>query len=69
MVYELLVGPIPEGLVLDHGCRVVLCSNPNPHAGRRHEPVTVGENTRRGEAVLFSAAAEKMAVYRKGAAD
>jgi hypothetical protein len=42
-VYELLVGPIPEGLSLDHLCRVRNCVNPN-----HLEPVTTGENIRRG---------------------
>lgn len=41
--YRLLVGPIPEGLVLDHLCRVRRCVNP-----AHLEPVTSGENTRRG---------------------
>lgn len=43
--YELLVGPIPDGLVLDHLCRVPLCVRPD-----HLEPVTDGENTRRGVA-------------------
>lgn len=42
--YELLVGPIPEGLVIDHLCRVPLCCNP-----LHLEPVTNHENIRRGE--------------------
>ncbi len=42
--YELLVGPIPAGLTLDHLCRVRWCVNPG-HV----EPVTRGENVRRGE--------------------
>lgn len=29
VVYELLVGPIPEGLYLDHLCRVTNCVNPS----------------------------------------
>ena len=41
--YELLVGPIPEGLILDHLCRVRNCVNP-----AHLEPVTQGENVRRG---------------------
>jgi hypothetical protein len=42
--YELLVGPIPEGLVIDHLCRVRHCVNPS-----HLEPVTVRENTLRGD--------------------
>lgn len=40
--YEQQVGPIPEGLVLDHLCRNKACINP-----AHLEPVTSGENTRR----------------------
>ena len=40
--YELLVGPIPEGLTLDHLCRVRHCCNPE-----HLEPVTSAENTAR----------------------
>ena len=43
--YELLVGPIPPGLHLDHLCRVPACVNP-----AHLEPVTCGENIRRGAA-------------------
>lgn len=42
VVYELLVGPIPEGLELDHLCRVRACVNPE-----HLEPVTHEENVRR----------------------
>lgn len=42
--YERLVGPIPDGLVIDHLCRVRNCVNP-----RHMEPVTLGENSRRGD--------------------
>lgn len=42
-VYELLVGPIPEGLHLDHLCRVRHCVNPD-----HLEPVTPKENLMRG---------------------
>ncbi|MGZ4586215.1 MAG: HNH endonuclease signature motif containing protein [Mycobacteriaceae bacterium] len=40
--YTLLVGPIPEGLTLDHLCRVRRCVNPD-----HLEPVTQRENLRR----------------------
>lgn len=42
--YEILVGPIPEGLVLDHLCRNEGCVNPN-----HLEPVEQRENVLRGE--------------------
>lgn len=43
MAYEMLVGPIPKGLVIDHLCRVRNCVNP-----AHMEPVTMAENTYRG---------------------
>lgn len=42
--YEVLVAPIPEGLVLDHLCRNRSCVNP-----AHLEPVTQRENLRRGD--------------------
>jgi len=41
--YQSLAGPIPEGLQLDHLCRVRCCVNP-----AHLEPVTSAENARRG---------------------
>lgn len=43
LLYERHVGPIPEGMELDHLCRVRLCVNP-----AHMEPVTHLENVRRG---------------------
>lgn len=43
VAYELLVGPIPYGLHIDHLCRNPACVNPT-----HMEPVTLAENTRRG---------------------
>lgn len=44
VAFELLIGPIPDGLHLDHLCRVRACVNP-----AHLEPVTCKENVRRGE--------------------
>lgn len=46
-IYQETVGSIPDGLVLDHLCRVRHCVNPS-----HLEPVTVGENVRRGALVV-----------------
>lgn len=45
LIYELEVGPIPEGLQLDHLCRERRCVRPD-----HLEPVTAAENTRRAVA-------------------
>lgn len=52
--YELLVGPIPDGLVIDHLCRTRPCVNP-----AHIEPVTFEENVRRGVGVGMVNAAKK----------
>ncbi len=44
--YELLIGPIPNGLVIDHLCRNPSCVNP-----AHLEPVTHVENVKRGDHV------------------
>jgi hypothetical protein len=45
-MYELLIGPVAQGLDMDHLCRVHACCNPE-----HLEPVTHAENVRRGRAV------------------
>jgi hypothetical protein len=52
--YETFVGPIPEGLTLDHLCRNRICINPD-----HLEPVTRGENALRGGGLAIA-----MANYR-----
>lgn len=55
--YELQVGPIPDGLVIDHvaarGCTLRNCVNP-----AHLEPVTADENTRRGNGIGMQNAAK-----------
>ena len=49
LMYELLVGPIPDGLHIDHLCRVRSCCNP-----KHLQPVTNAENLRRSPLVGFN---------------
>ena len=49
VVYERMVGPIPEGLTIDHRCRNKACVNPD-----HLEPVTNQENLRRTPKQLFN---------------
>ena len=58
--YELFVGPIPEGLQIDHLCRVRCCVNP-----KHLEPVTLQENFRRGIGNAHGAAAASIARISK----
>lgn len=44
VVWELLVGPISDGMTLDHLCRVRMCVNPD-----HLEEVTLKENKERGD--------------------
>lgn len=48
-MYEHVKGPVPDGLELDHLCRVHNCVNP-----AHLEAVTHAENVRRGEAGLHN---------------
>ncbi len=47
VVYEALVGPIPDGLQIDHLCSNKACCNP-----AHLEPVTARENQRREDQLL-----------------
>ena len=53
VAWELEVGPIPEGLVIDHLCRNPSCVNP-----AHLEPVTQRENMLRGATVAARNAAK-----------
>jgi len=44
VVYEMLIGKIPEGLQIDHLCRIKKCVNPN-----HLEAITQQENLLRGD--------------------
>lgn len=47
VMYEMHIGPIPDDLCLDHLCCTPRCVNPS-----HLEPVTKGENSRRGKALI-----------------
>ena len=49
ITYQVLVGPIPGGLTLDHLCRIRYCVNP-----RHLDPCSMGENSARSPFVASS---------------
>lgn len=59
VVYEHYRGPIPAGLVIDHLCSERACVNP-----AHLEPVTISENTRRGDSP--AAITRRLGVCRRG---
>lgn len=64
LAYELLIGPIPEGLTIDHLCRVRACVNP-----AHMETVTRGENTLRSPIGISAVNARKTHCMRGHAFD
>jgi hypothetical protein len=59
IAYELLVGPVPEGLDLDHVCRNRSCVNPD-----HLEPVTRRENIARGSSHVARQIAQDECKYQ-----
>lgn len=59
VLYELVVGPVPDALELDHLCRNRRCVNPD-----HLEPVTHRENVLRGDAP--SARAHRENICKRG---
>lgn len=70
--YEHLVGPIPEGLDLDHTCHDHACPSPGPDCPHRAccnpahlEPTTRRENITRGQRPALTAASRSSATHCK----
>lgn len=59
VVYELLVGPVPDGLELDHTCRQRHCVRPD-----HLDPVTRAENLRRSPIARSAINARKIECVR-----
>lgn len=55
--YTAFIGPIPEGMTLDHLCKVRSCVNPF-----HLEPVTHQENIRRGNGISVQNAAKQFCI-------
>lgn len=58
VMYELIVGPVPEGLVIDHLCKVRHCVNP-----AHLEPVTQRENLLRADTIQARNAAKTHCIH------
>jgi len=58
LAYQFFVGPIPDGLQIDHLCRVRHCLRPE-----HLEPVTAQENSLRGETIAASRAAQTTCIH------
>lgn len=61
VAYEVHVGPIPNGLVIDHLCRVTRCVNPT-----HLEPVIQRTNARRGAKTILTFEQAKYAARMRG---